>query len=45
MEDAATHHATTSQEIEERPPGYLGPDLDPTGLVLEPVEIARECAR
>jgi cyclase len=29
-----------SQEIEERPEGYLGPDLNPDGLVLEPRQLA-----
>jgi len=27
-------------EIEERPPGYRGPNLDPEGLVLQPVELS-----
>jgi hypothetical protein len=27
-------------EIEERPAGYVGPNLDPTGLTLEPRELA-----
>ena len=33
------HHAQT-QEIDERPQGYLGPDLNPDGLLLEPRELA-----
>jgi cyclase len=33
------HHSPT-REIEERPDGYLGPDLNPDGLVLEPRELA-----
>jgi cyclase len=33
------HHSPT-HEIEERPAGYLGPDLNPEGLVLEPRELA-----
>ena len=33
------HHSHT-HEIDERPAGYLGPDLNPDGLVLEPRELA-----
>jgi cyclase len=33
-------HHTRTQEMEERPDGYLGPDLNPDGLVLEPRELA-----
>src|SRR5436305_14174014 len=29
-----------SRELEERPEGYLGPDLRPNGLILEPRELA-----
>jgi len=33
-------YCVQSQEMEERPEGYIGPDLDPEGLVLEPRELA-----
>lgn len=33
------HYAQT-QEMEQRPEGYVGPDLNPDGLVLEPRELA-----
>ena len=29
-----------TREIQDRPPGYAGPNLDPTGLELEPKELA-----
>ncbi|MGE3269385.1 MAG: MBL fold metallo-hydrolase [Chloroflexota bacterium] len=29
-----------SHELEERPTGYVGPNLDPTGLVLQPHDLA-----
>ena len=32
---------TISQETEERPAGYQGPDFDPEGLVLEPHELGK----
>jgi cyclase len=33
-------YRSSTREMEERPEGYLGPDLNPEGLVLEPRELA-----
>jgi cyclase len=32
-------HAPSAGELNERPAGYQGPNLDPEGLVLQPVEL------